>query len=313
MQNDSLPLVSIGVPLYNEAKHLREALESLLGQSYTHTEMLISDNGSTDETEAICREYMAKDPHISYLRHPANIGQHENFNCLPRRSGGTYFFWASGHDRWEKTFIEDCIRVLEGNPTAVLAYPRTVNMWDDGTITREKVRPFDIQKMSPQRRFREVMWRVDCNYVYGVWRLAPMLQSHLFPRTVAPDRVFLAEMAIKGTFVPVDTIKYYRMNREPGHTELKNRRRTMEYLYPGETFTDRELMNPDYYRGTRRHFFHIVQHAGFPWHTRYSLYLSVWLCGVMKFHLFPGADVFSQIVKKLLPAPILKALLRRME
>lgn len=54
-----MPLVSVGMPVYNGAKTLRRAMDSILGQDYSNFEFIISDNASTDETPEICREYAA--------------------------------------------------------------------------------------------------------------------------------------------------------------------------------------------------------------------------------------------------------------
>lgn len=310
----SLPLVTLGMPVRNEAKFLRASLDNLLAQTYRPLEIIIADNGSTDATPEICAEYTAKHPHITFIRHPKNLGQPANFNYLPRLASGTYFAWASGHDLLDPAFVEKSVTLLESDPAIVLAYPRTINITEDGTPTREKVRPFDLTGMSPAQRFREVMWRVDCNYVYGMWRLAPMLESRLFQAIPAADRVFLAEMAIKGTFAPVDTVKYYRANRGmTAQTEMEKRHRLMAYLFPHRTFTDKELAGNTLYLPTIRGFRRAVEDARFPWFTRPSLACSVWLCGVMKFHLFPGADALSAIAKRVLPSPLLKVLLRQMQ
>ena len=51
------PQVSIGMPVYNGDQYIREALDSLLAQTFTDFELIISDNASTDRTSEICREY----------------------------------------------------------------------------------------------------------------------------------------------------------------------------------------------------------------------------------------------------------------
>src|SRR5918993_5298269 len=61
------PLVSIGVPVYNGERFLARTLQSLLAQTYTNLEIIICDNASTDGTEAICREFAARDSRIRYL------------------------------------------------------------------------------------------------------------------------------------------------------------------------------------------------------------------------------------------------------
>ena len=77
------PRVTIGMPVYNGARTLRDAIDTILAQEFADFELVISDNASTDETEAICREYVAKDARVRYFRNPTNIGAIPNFNRCP--------------------------------------------------------------------------------------------------------------------------------------------------------------------------------------------------------------------------------------
>lgn len=92
------PAVSIGMPVYNGAEYIREALDSLLAQTFTNYELIISDNASTDRTEAICREYAAHDPRIRYVRQKENCGPLGNFQFVMDEAEGEYFMWASADD-----------------------------------------------------------------------------------------------------------------------------------------------------------------------------------------------------------------------
>ena len=76
----SKPRVSIGMPVYNEQLHLEQALQSLLSQSFTDFELIISDNASTDRTGEICLTYAAKDARVQYSRLKTNLGALANFN-----------------------------------------------------------------------------------------------------------------------------------------------------------------------------------------------------------------------------------------
>ncbi|MGE5682418.1 MAG: glycosyltransferase family 2 protein, partial [Bacillota bacterium] len=64
----SKPLVSIGMPVYNGENYIKEAIDSILAQSFTDFVLIISDNASSDNTEQICREYAAKDKRVLYYR-----------------------------------------------------------------------------------------------------------------------------------------------------------------------------------------------------------------------------------------------------
>jgi len=309
------PLVTIGVPAYNEGAYIREALESLLQQTYENLEIVVADNGSTDDTPSICAEFVAKDPRVVHVRHPRNIGQNANFNHLPRVASGTYFAWASAHDFMDADFVEKCVAALEADPGAVLACPRTVYLDEQGNKTGQKIRnPFDVRSMPPAKRFRETMWRVDCNIVYGMFRLTSMRETNFFQLIPAPDRVFLAELATKGTFVSADTAKYYRPNRgSVPQTEIQKRHRLMRYIWPDQVFSDAQLAGNEFYAPTVRAFRSVALNAGFPLVAQLRCLLSVWACGVMKFHLFPGADAMSTVVKHALPAPLLRAAMRKMQ
>ena len=76
----SKPRVSIGMPVYNEELHLEQALQSLLSQSFTDFELIISDNASRDRTGKICLTYAAKDARVQYSRLKTNLGALANFN-----------------------------------------------------------------------------------------------------------------------------------------------------------------------------------------------------------------------------------------
>jgi len=109
-------LVSIGMPVFNGGKHIRDALDSLLAQTYRNFELIISDNSSTDETEQICREYEEIDFRIRYIRQPENLGATENFQFVLARAKGEYFMWAAHDDIWDPCWIETLLPVaVKGN------------------------------------------------------------------------------------------------------------------------------------------------------------------------------------------------------
>ena len=60
--------VTIGMPVFNGANYVGEAVESILAQTFGDLELVISDNASTDATEQICRDMAARDRRIRYLR-----------------------------------------------------------------------------------------------------------------------------------------------------------------------------------------------------------------------------------------------------
>lgn len=110
------PLVSIGLPTYNRAATLGRAIESALNQDYQNIELLISDNASTDETEAICLDAARHDNRVKYLRQQTNQGATANFREVLRQSGGEFFMWLADDDWLDQSYVGRCVQVLLERP-----------------------------------------------------------------------------------------------------------------------------------------------------------------------------------------------------
>jgi glycosyltransferase involved in cell wall biosynthesis len=93
-----VPLVSIGLPVYNGARYLRQTLDSLVHQSFRHFEIIVSDNCSTDETTAIFAEYAEKDSRIRYFKQKELINVRRNFEFVLMQARGQFFMWAASDD-----------------------------------------------------------------------------------------------------------------------------------------------------------------------------------------------------------------------
>lgn len=108
MNSEKYPLVSIGIPTFNRADvYLREALESALAQSYSSLEILVSDNGSTDNTESVVRNYA--DPRIRYFRQQPPVTPNDNFNFCLQQANGAYFLMLHDDDKIDPDFVGACM------------------------------------------------------------------------------------------------------------------------------------------------------------------------------------------------------------
>lgn len=115
----SSPAVTIGLPVYNGAQTLRRALESLLSQGWKDFELIISDNCSTDDTEAICTEFALKDSRVRYVRQGRNLGSAANFAFVLSQAEAPYFMWAAADDFWSPDFIDVNLAFLRTHPDYV--------------------------------------------------------------------------------------------------------------------------------------------------------------------------------------------------
>jgi len=115
----SNPIITIGVPVYNGERFLRKCLESLLAQTFSDFEIIISDNASTDSTHSICLEFAEKDERIQYFRQDKNIGLTPNFHFTLQKAVGKYFMWAPIDDIVLAEYVEKTINFLELNEHVV--------------------------------------------------------------------------------------------------------------------------------------------------------------------------------------------------
>lgn len=227
------PPVSIGVPVYNEERRLPGALDSLLAQSYTNFELIISDNASNDRTEEIARQYAASDDRVKYLRHQTNVGSFENFNRVFRASRGKYFMWAAADDRWDPRFIESCLIPLEEDDTVVLAYPQVVQIDAQGNKTGLMIGRFDSRDYETGllRFVLSVLGCVRSNSIYGLIRRSALARTQLYRKTLGGGHICLSELSIIGKFAFVPDPLFFR--RVDQHEASRRRvRRWLDSINP---------------------------------------------------------------------------------
>lgn len=145
--NNYTPKVSIGMPVYNGERFIKEALNSLLTQTFTNFELIISDNASTDGTEEICKEYAKNDPRIRYIRQTYNRGAIINFQFVLNEAVGEYFMWAAADDIWSNIFITFCIDNIGNNGSIMTAYKQKHRK--SGEVISQTVPELSGKKKSP--------------------------------------------------------------------------------------------------------------------------------------------------------------------
>ena len=121
--------VTAVIPVYNEERFLRQCLESIVDQVDC---VILSDNASTDGTEAICREFAEKYPHIKLFRHNENTGGHNNGVFCARKIETEFFFYLGGHDIISPHFVSDLKKTLIEHPMASSAFPSVCFLSLDG-------------------------------------------------------------------------------------------------------------------------------------------------------------------------------------
>lgn len=209
------PKVSLGMPVYNGERFMCETLDSLLSQTFRDFELIISDNGSTDRTQQICREYAERDPRIRYYREEVNRGAGWNYNRVVDLARGVYFKWAAHDDLCAPTYLERSVEVLDRHPEVVVVYPDDIDIDDRGEkIDRKRVSHIpSAQRASspdPAQRFRRlVLLDYDCEQVFGLIRLDILRRTKLILSYTDSDRTLLGELGLYGRFFEIPEPLFY--------------------------------------------------------------------------------------------------------
>lgn len=215
------PRLCIGLPVFNGEKYLRQALDSLLSQTYNDFELIISDNASTDSTPQICKDYAAIDHRVIYNRSEINLGGPANYNRVFRLSSAEYFKWAAHDDFHAPTYLQKCMAVLDNDSSIVLChskngridqYGKVVGSYDDRTLLR-------IGSAKVHERFGDLIsLRNPCWSLYGIMRAKSLRKTPLHGDYILADRNLLAELGLMGRFHEIPEHLFYRRDHPDAYT-----------------------------------------------------------------------------------------------
>lgn len=184
-----IPAISIGLPVFNGGAKLRLVLESLVQQTFTDFELIISDNCSTDQTEQICRSFAQQDSRLRYLRQNANQGADSNFRVVLAEARAPFFVWAAADDLRSLDFVSVNLNFLLAHPDYVASVSpvrfvagdfNAVTMGDaalDHELPEDRILAF-LQRRHANGRFYAIYrteivrsWRhlADCHFLGADW------------------------------------------------------------------------------------------------------------------------------------------------
>jgi glycosyltransferase involved in cell wall biosynthesis len=188
-----MPRVIIGSPLFNHAKDFREAIESILGQTFTDFALVLVDDCSTDETAAIAREYVDLDRRVSYQLNEQRMGLVDNARrsfdlARARYPDAEYFAWASDHDLWHPRWLQELVDALDRHPDVVLAYPLNRRIGPAGEVLARRPWAFDTFGITDSwKRLRLSIRQMSAgNMVYGLYRVDLLARAGVYRRVLVP-------------------------------------------------------------------------------------------------------------------------------
>jgi glycosyltransferase involved in cell wall biosynthesis len=202
------PLVTIGIPTYNRAAVLPRAVESAISQDYPALEIIISDNASTDSTQAICADFARRDNRVRCIRRESNCKLTANFLSVLAQARGELFMWLADDDWLDGSYVSRCARILIDNPDFTLAGGRG-KYYENGIFRFAGVET-SLTADLPSARVVSFYREVACNELfYGLVRreaasVIPLREA------LAADWLFVAGAAYLGKIAVVDDVCIHR-------------------------------------------------------------------------------------------------------
>jgi glycosyltransferase involved in cell wall biosynthesis len=282
-KTDKAPRVSIGLPVFNGAAFLAEAIDALLAQTYHDFELIISDNASTDETSAICRAYLAKDRRIRYERQEVNRGLIWNWNRVFELSQGTYFKWTACDDLYHPTYLQKCVEILDQHPEVAWCHSLSQHIDASGnTLPSEKSREISHvgsdenprsrcsrTSDSPSTRVKAILLGSNGLDCYGVMRSDVLRETSLYLPYYGAEKVLTVELALRGRYAEVPEVMYFaRIHRKAaGNLHLQREQRRLMNPNSGRWRSDRLCLLRGHLAAVRR--------ANLPVAERIRCYLAI--------------------------------------
>jgi glycosyltransferase involved in cell wall biosynthesis len=212
------PLVSIGLPVFNNEKTLERALNSLLDQNYENIEIIASDDKSIDKSAFILKRYASSNPRLKVNNNEKNIGSHRNFLKVLNLLKGEYFFYASGDDYWYPSFVSTLIHALLENKGAVVAMCATRRIWEyesrveittfSGNTGSEGYNSFDLAKSIIISRDKDGQFTKNNLFIHGIFVKDKFCKSLKSYPGLFKERLLLCQLALAGKFVFVDKVLF---------------------------------------------------------------------------------------------------------
>jgi glycosyltransferase involved in cell wall biosynthesis len=172
--------VFIGLPTYNGAQHLSEAIASIRSQTLQDWTLLISDNASTDGTESICERATAADLRIRLHRQTHNVGAWNNFKFLLSQADAPYFMWFPDDYVMQPRFLEVCVAALERDAAIGTASTNVIMADDHGQAVEMQMDAYRVIQHADRGRdlvFAYLAAREISLLFYSLFRLDVLRQA----------------------------------------------------------------------------------------------------------------------------------------
>jgi glycosyltransferase involved in cell wall biosynthesis len=205
-----MPKVSIGIPLFNEARYIKATIACLKNQTLDDFEVIIADNCSSDGTYELCQAEINGDSRFKILKHPKNIGGACNFDYVYRCARANYFMWLGGHDLITDTTLYSLSGILDKNDPVSMAMAWPCSIGENGDSQAERsMAIYDFSAERDVRYLQSVELLFDCTIFHSMFRTEKLKQSPMKP-IISYDHILISRLLWHGNIQYCRECSYIR-------------------------------------------------------------------------------------------------------
>lgn len=232
-----LPLVSVVIPTYNYARFLDQAIQSVLYQSYPNIQLIVLDDGSTDNTVEVLEKYAGR----FYWERHENLGQAETINKGWRMSKGSILAYLSPDDVLLPNAVEVSVEHLLSNDDVVLTYCD----YDLMTLNSAVIR----RVAAPEFDYREMVVKFVCPPGPGAFLKREAAEAAgLWDDSLRqiPDYDYWLRLGLQGRFLKInEVLARFRVHGGSQSFSVADERKSEEYVRVIENFYRAKALPPN--------------------------------------------------------------------
>lgn len=212
------PHVSVLIPVFNAAQHLRECLDSAVGQSLENIEIICVDDASTDASATVIHGFQQSDGRIRHLKHDRNQGEGAARNTAIDHARGDYVFHLDADDTIPSSALERLWRTASEHRSEMVKGGFSINTFDGKSIARnhEAARERVINTQLAESVFLQRIPVSHCSYLYERAFLNRNGLRYRTDMSVGLDLVALSEALVAASRVSLLPDPVYTYRRTPG-------------------------------------------------------------------------------------------------
>ncbi len=199
MNSSSTPLVSVGIPTYNQPDFLRQAIQSVLNQTVENLEIIVIDDCSTDHTPEVVREF--GDTRIRYFRTAKNLRPPKSWNLAAQYALGRYFSLLPHDDLWLPNYLEKMVALAEKTPQIGFVQCNFKVINQGGIVIIKESNLPEINFLSGLKAMDWQLLQLRCNPAALLFNLVNMKAAGLWREDYWDDWALIIHIAYKYGFI----------------------------------------------------------------------------------------------------------------